>query len=661
VKIGLRTALAHSCRFNERGLLHWPTDDWPNDPDHRDDMFIHKLADGSYKPCTLFGDMSPEALTVEGLRAFGESFKAKIMGELSADQKTAFAKGIELCKRTAASAITGAELRLAPYANVDGSEDLPAWPTAPVIAAAAATTVTVGALPKGFLSYRGLEKYVAGGGTAPNADQTIAKEFIAQVKVLHDAFKMLFPRSRVMDPSAASSWIYKATSYDTFFENCIFNSGAPIWIRATRVLARAATYGTAVRALAAMPTENEWSSVIDATQLSVGQKTALKKAAKVLADTTTAAAPNAEDTIAAIKELVLGALSSPLQELNSGNNETASKFARTLNGIVGELDYTQTYGVHARLVYNMYLYRQDPTSTSLQPDDEKHFNIMYAMHRLLSKVAGETMDPVIKTLHVVAAVFYNCTAPAMAAAAAAAATRAAPAPVTLLQKIITTPVGTQDIIALVDGVYDAVVTITATTALVTVTPAATGIQRGPYFVAQNGFTYYRTRFTSLVEIDADDGMVAVHPAKPEFTAPVLHGANALNGTHPGGPAAMFGVFPPHHGGGGRGGHGGGHGGGHDGGHGGGFGGGHDGGHGGGFGGHHQQHEGRHPPPFASKHHEHYHDEEEHGHDERPAQRRRGAFMAPVGAPGGGDATTFGAPAYIRQVCQVTPAVACPVS
>jgi hypothetical protein len=602
VKISLRAALAHCCRFNERGLLHWPTDDWPTDPDHRDDMFIHRLKDGTYRPCTLFGDMSPEALTTEGLRLMGESVKTQAFKmTFNAD---AFMKGIELCKRTADSPITAAELVGAPYSGFAGAGDLPAWQGA--------------GLPKGYLSYSGLKKYCANPQTN---DQFVAKNFLDQVDILHDALRALFPRSRVFDPSAASSWIYKASSHDTFFENCVFGSGLPIWV-ATATGAAIPLFTTVVPALEQTIDEVTFGAIIDASQNSSDRKTALKKAVKVLVGMTPATArqpaeptvQNAEENLAAMKELILGVLSSPLAELNSGNNETASKFVRVLNSAVGELDDMSQFKVATKLVYNLYRYRVSPLIKDLASDDEKHFNAMYAMHRLLSKVAGDTLQPIIETLHIVAKVFEDGNLPA--------------------QIVAFVPGGSSEIIQEIDSIYrragggalDAVAASPGTNnaagnvaALVTFTAAARFGSPGPLGKDRAGQYYYRTRFTAF-KLDAlattANGVIgailAVHPSKPEFNAQVLHNANALSGITPGnreGPAALFGAF--------------------------------GGGHHGGGGGHH---DGRPMPPAFAHHHKSYHDEEEHGGDEPHAQRRRGGFM--MGAAGEG-AATFGAPAYIR--------------
>lgn len=570
MKVGLRTALAHCCRFNERGLLHWPTDDWANDPDHRDDMFIHKLKDGTYRPCTLFGDMSPEALTVEGLRAMGESVKAKLFTSTawSDNDKGAFDAGMTLIKGWAA------------------------------IQPTAANTATADP-PIGRLTWQGLSAYAAGSG----ASKAAIVLFVASVQKLFNLVRELFPRSRALDASAASSWILNAESIDTFFENCIFHSGAPIWLLQGGAIRSAASV-TPMNGLADTPARDEFDAVIMATPgLSDDMKKSLKACVAKLLDTNVV---TPEQNLEAAKDLIMGALSSPLQELNSGNAETAAKVVREVNTAYGEANesgYLNVLNMLIRLIYNLYRYRNDTALAALPAEDEKHFNVMYSMHRLLTKVTGSTITPIVTSLSVVATVFTP---------AAAAAPGVTPTP-TLAQRIIAKP-ATDEIIAFVDSIYDV-----ASRAATYVTFNTGGVIQ-QVTVSVGGKTYARTRFTSLLPIDPSVGIVAVHPAKPEFTDPVLRAANALNGAmprdhvhaHPGGPAAMFGAFPPHHGGGG---------------------GGRGGGHGGGFG-HHAQHEGRHPPPFASKHHEHYHDEDEHGGDERPAQRQRGGF--------------FGAPAYIRQ-------------
>jgi hypothetical protein len=566
VKVGLRTALAHCCRFNERGLLHWPTDDWANDPDHRDDMFIHKLKDGTYRPCTLFGDMSPEALTVEGLRAMGESVKAKLFTSTawSDNDKGAFDAGMTLIKGWAAI-----------------------QPTAANTAAADP--------PIGRLTWQGLSAYASPASTGASKPAIVL--FVASVQKLFNLVRELFPRSRALDASAASSWILNAESIDTFFENCIFHSGAPIWLLQGGAIRSAASV-TPMNGLADTPARDEFDAVIMATPgLSNDMKKSLKACVAKLLD------PNVvtpEQNLEAAKDLIMGALSSPLQELNSGNAETAAKVVREVNTAYGEANesgYQNVLNLLIRLIYNMYRYRNDAALAALPAEDEKHFNVMYSMHRLLTKVTGATIVPIVTSLSVVATVF---TPPAVAAPGVT------PTP-TLAQRIIAKPAA-DEIIAFVDSIYD----VASRAATYVTFNAGGGLQQ--VTVSVGGKTYARTRFTSLLPIDPTVGIVAVHPAKPEFTDPVLHAANALNGAlprdhvhaHPGGAAALFGAFPPHHGGGGR----------------------------GGFG-HHAQHEGRHPPPFMHKKHtEHYHDEDEHGHDEHPQQRRRGGF--------------FGAPAYIRQ-------------
>jgi len=571
VRIGLRAALAHCCRFNERGLLHWPSDDWPMDPDHRDDMFVHKLADGTYRACTLFGDMSPEALTSEGLRLMGESVKAKVFAStVWADKdKEAFDAGMALIK-------TWASITPDPSNTGLGSS-----------------------MPIGRLTRQGLKIWA---GSVTTGDQGKIGLFLAAVEKLFYAVRELFPRSRALDASAASSWISSPESIDTFFENCIFHSGAPIW----------RTGGTSgsgsvqpKNGIGASVAQDEFTAVIMSTPgLSDDMKKALKASVAKMFDPSVV---TPEQNLDAAKDLIMGALSSPLQELNSGNSETAAKVVREMNTAFGDLntaDVQTSFNILIRLIYNMYRYRNDSALTALSSDDEKHFNAMYAMHRLLTKVSGNSSVPVITSLGVVAAIFTPPATPPTGA----------PIIKTLAANIIAKP-DDVEIVSFVDDIFNTANKVPAN--FITVS-GGSGIASAK---DSRGVTYFRTPLTSLVPADPSFGIVAVHPAKPEFTEPVLRAANALNGAmpkdhvhaHPGGAAALFGAF----------------GGGHHGGH-----------HGGGGFGHHAMHEGRHPPPFASKHHEHYHDEEEHDGGDRPPQRRRAGFF---GAPGGDAGATFGAP------------------
>jgi hypothetical protein len=621
VKIGLRAALAHCCRFNERGLLHWPTDDWANDPDHRDDMFIHKLKDGTYRPCTLFGDMSPEALTVEGLRAMGESFKAKFMLGLDSNDVSNFSAGLAFCKKVAAEPWDPTyigKLAGAPGATGwDAEHDMPSW------------SDSFGTYPVGYLTYGGLKVYEKGttATTGTTTNKSIITNFLAVVDKMAAAFKSLFPRSRALDASAASSWIYKAKAEDAFFENCIFHSGAPVWLVTSRRTNPITVNGPADLEKAVSSTD--FDGAINGLGFSDEMTTSLKAAYTLINDTSI---DDLERNLDAFKTMVLGALSSSLQELNSGNNETASRLVRVINTMIGEIPDIKAataassaavaarfpgagsagssfklLEVLLRLVLNMFKYRQ--AIKDVPTDQEMHFNAMYGMHRVLSKVTGDSLDPIVKSLYSVAHFFNVIADDVNTKSTADAKLKAA-----VVYFEPSAPAGSApgtakpDVISFVDGKFNAVTSVAGALVNVSNAPSSTGAYLGP---TVKGYT--RTRFTSIVDIaDPKLGFVGIHPNAPaEYSAAVRHGANALNGTHPGGPAAMFGAFPPHHGGGG----------------------GRGGGHGGGFG-HHAQHEGRHPPPFASKHHEHYHDEEEHGHDERPAQRQRGGF--------------FGAPAYIRQ-------------
>jgi hypothetical protein len=591
VKVGLRTALAHSCRFNERGLLHWPTDDWANDPDHRDDMFIHKLKDGTYRPCTLFGDMSPEALTVEGLRAFGESFKAKVSVDWNATQMATFKAGLDMLKQWGSKPIDptssyGRALikAYATGANWNADYDMPNWPG------------SAGDDPLGYLTYGGLVLY-----GAAKADKSIQiSAFLSLVDQLFKRVQEMFPRSRAVDASAASSWIYKPEAKHTFFENCIFNAGAPVWIYNDVGAAPAVgSINVGISGLEDDVLQVDFDGLVGQLGFSDERKDIIKAAFAVLKNNNI---QTAEENLAAFKEIILGALSSPLHEINSGNSETAAKLVHAINNTVGELPETVDFKALVQMARNMYAYRV--AIKSIPTEDERHFNAIYAIHRLLSKVTGTSLDTVYPELFKVSKAFKTAATPVGPQTAMDAAE---------VLFVPTAPAGGRPAKTIVEHVDDFYGTVVSGVTVVAATGAGTRFTGPRVTVTAGGLTrtYVRTRLTSLVDIPAAYGIVAVHPAKLEFTAPVLHGANALNGTHPGGPAAMFGAFGTHHGG-GR----------------------------GGFG-HHAHHEGRHPPPFASKHHEHYHDEDEHGHDERPAQRRRGGFF---GAPGGGDGATFGAPA-----------------
>ena len=561
-------------------------------------MFIHKLKDGTYRPCTLFGDMSPEALTVEGLRAFGESFKAKFMLGLDSNDVSNFSAGLAFCKKVAAEPWDPAYIgRLASATAWDAEHDMPSW------------SDSFGTYPVGYLTYGGLKVYEKGttATTGTTTNKSIITNFLAVVDKMAAAFKSLFPRSRALDASAASSWIYKAKAEDAFFENCIFHSGAPVWLAASgiRNKNRITVNGTNSDLEKAV-SSTDFDGAINGLGFSDEMTTSLKAAYTLIND---ASIDDLERNLDAFKTMVLGALSSSLQELNSGNNETASRLVRVINTMVGEITDFKA-AILLRLVLNMFKYRQ--AIKDVPTDQEMHFNAMYGMHRILSKVTGDSLDPIVKSLYSVAHFFNVIADDVNIKSTADAKLKAA---VAYFEP--TVPAGSApgtakpDVTSFVDGKFNAVTSSAGT--LVNVSNALSSTDASSAYHGPTVKGYTRTRFTSIVDIaDSTKGFVGIHPNAPaEYSAAVRHGANALNGTHPGGPAAMFGAFPPHHGGGG----------------------GRGGGHGGGFG-HHAQHEGRHPPPFASKHHEHYHDEEEHGHDERPAQRQRGGF--------------FGAPAYIRQ-------------
>ena len=244
-----------------------------------------------------------------------------------------------------------------------------------------------------------------------------------------------------------------------------------------------------------------------------------------------------------------------------------------------------------RFAYNLFKYRK--AIQNIPIEDERHFNAMYAMHRTLHKVSGDadngnTLLPIVNSMYDVSYVF-NTLGDLVDAAASSEAKVAA---------ISDYFSGSNDVIKHVDEKFDAIVAAfpkkDSNDKLVKVTASkSTKGFEGPNYtvkVASNDVVYTRTRFTTTQAIrDQSKGFVGIHPNAPEeYTQALLHGANALNSTHPGPPAAMFGA---------------------------------------GYG--HSHHEGRKMPPAFSKHHKHYNHEEDE-EDERPHQRRRGGFFGARG-------------------------------